>query len=289
MTVLAPSPVNPASRPLTSKRRTRPGALERRVAALAKELWRTELLAIARLVERQALPLGPFLVAKRPDRVVEAGDLDAPAAILHLRQDLRQHHRRVCDGAAERSRMQIALRAAEIDLAVDEAAQPVANRRDAAIEHRRIRDHDDVGAELALVGLDEVVEVRRADFFLAFEDDLHVDRQLAGLLQVRLDGLEVHEHLALVVGRSARVDLAVADGRLKGRRLPQLDRIDRLHVVVAVEKDRRRAFGAKPVAIDDGIARRLDQADVGRGRCGASRRRSTRRSAARRPRAAAGR
>ena len=159
--------------------------------------------------------------------------------------------------------MQIAFRPAEIDLAIHEAAQPVTNRRDAAIEHRRIRDDDDVSRKLALVGLDEVIEVRRTDFFLAFEDDLHVDWQLAGLLQVGLDGLEMHEHLTLVVGRSARVNLAVADGGLKGRRLPQLDRIDRLHVVVAVEKHRRCAFGAKPVAIDDGIARRLDQADVG--------------------------
>ena len=40
---------------------------------------------------------------------------------------------------------------------------------------------------------------------------------------------------------AARVDLAVADRRLERRRLPQLQRIDRLHVVVAVEQDRRRA------------------------------------------------
>ena len=110
--------------------------------------------------------------------------------------------------------------------------------------------------------LDEVVEVGGADFLLALEDDLHVDRQLAGLLQVRLDGLEVHEDLALVVGRAARVDLAVADGRFKRRRLPQLDRIDRLDVVVAVEEDRRRTFGAQPVAVDDGVAGRFDEPDV---------------------------
>ena len=91
---------------------------------------------------------------------------------------------------------------------------------------------------------------------------LHVHRQPAVLLQVRFDRLEVHEDLALVVGGAARVDLAVADRRLERRRLPQLERIDRLHVVVAVEQDRRRALGAEPVAVDDGIARRLDQPDV---------------------------
>ena len=86
---------------------------------------------------------------------------------------------------------------------------------------------------------------------------------LPGLLQVRLDGLEVHEDLALVVGRAARVDLAVADGGLKRRRLPELDGIDRLDVVVAVEEDRRRAFGAEPVAIDDGVAGRFEEPDIG--------------------------
>ena len=91
---------------------------------------------------------------------------------------------------------------------------------------------------------------------------LDVHRQAAVLLQMRLDGLEVHEDLALVVGGAARVDLAVADRRLEGRRLPQLDRIDGLDVVVAVEEDRRRPLRCQPVAVHDRVARRLDQPDV---------------------------
>ena len=158
--------------------------------------------------------------------------------------------------------MQIGPAAAQIDLGVDQAAQAVADRRHAAGEHRGVRDDHDVGAELGLVRADEVVEVDAADLLFAFEDDLHVHRQAAVLLEMRLDRLEVHEHLALVVGRAARVDLAVADRRLERRRLPQLERIDRLHVVVAVEEDRRRAWRAQPVAVDDRIARRVDQADV---------------------------
>ena len=116
--------------------------------------------------------------------------------------------------------------------------------------------------ELALVGADEVVEMGAADFLFAFENDLHVHRQAAVLLHVRLDRLEVHEDLALVVGRAARVDLAVADRRLERRRHPEIQRIDRLHVVVAVEQDRRRVRRAEPVAVDDRIARRVDETDV---------------------------
>ena len=117
-------------------------------------------------------------------------------------------------------------------------------------------------ASSALCARDEVVEVLAADFLFALEDELHVHRQPAVLLEMRLDRLEVHEHLALVVGRAAGVDLAVADRRLERRRLPQVERIDRLHVVVAVEEDRRRARRAQPVAVDDRIARRLDQPHV---------------------------
>ena len=135
---------------------------------------------------------------------------------------LREHERRIGHGAAERSRVQVGVAAAQIDLEIHEAAKAVADRRHAAREHRRVGDDDDVGAQIVLVRADEVVEMLAADFLLALEHELHVHRQAAVLLQVRLDRLEVHEHLALVVGRAARVDLAVADGRLERRRLPQV-------------------------------------------------------------------
>ena len=116
--------------------------------------------------------------------------------------------------------------------------------------------------EILLVPTHEVVEVHAPDFFLAFEDDLHVHRQAAVLLQVRLDRLEVHEHLSLVVRGAARVDFAVADGRLERRRFPQIEGVDRLHVVVAVKKDGRRARRAEPVAVDHGVPRRRNEPDV---------------------------
>ena len=141
----------PGQQSVDFERRPRPHALERRVAALAEQLRRAELLAVLRLVERQLLPLRALRLAQRPHIVVEAGNLDAAAAILHLREDLGEHERRVGDGAAERARVQIALRAAQVDLEVGQPAQAVADRRNAAIEHRRVRDDDDVGGELLLV------------------------------------------------------------------------------------------------------------------------------------------
>src|SRR6202007_2673718 len=55
-------------------------------------------------------------------------------------------------------------------------------------------------------------------------------------------GLDEGHHLALVVAGAARHDDLAAVGRganprRKRRLLPQIERIDRLHVVVAVEQD----------------------------------------------------
>ncbi len=66
--------------------------------------------------------------------------------------------------------------------------------------------------------------------------------------------------LTLVVRRAATDDAPVTHERLERRGLPELDRVDRLHVVVAVDQDRRRARRVEPVGVDDrmaGRARRL--------------------------------
>ena len=58
--------------------------------------------------------------------------------------------------------------------------------------------------------------------------------------------------VALVVRRAAGVDAAVLDHRLERRPLPQVERVDRLDVVVGIDDDRRRALGVQPVRVDDG-------------------------------------
>ncbi len=108
----------------------------------------------------------------------------------------------------------------------------------------------------------ELIEVDAADFLFSLENDLDVHRQAPVLFQVRLDGLQVHEHLTFVVGRPAREYFAVANRRFEWRRFPELERIDGLHVVVAIKQNGRRAGGTEPVAVHNRVARRIDQPDV---------------------------
>lgn len=87
----------------------------------------------------------------------------------------------------------------------------------------------------------------RAAFLLALEQHSDSNRQLA---RDRLPGarrLEKGHQLTLVVLRAARDDnFAVAflirNARLKRRRLPQVQRIGRLHIVVAVEQHVRHVL-----------------------------------------------
>ena len=85
----------------------------------------------------------------------------------------------------------------------------------------------------------------RAALLLALDHHGDVERQLAGDRLEGAAGLDEGHGLAFVVAGAARDDdFAPAverfDARLERRRLPQIERVDRLHVVMAVEQDARR-------------------------------------------------
>ena len=106
---------------------------------------------------------------------------------------------------------------------------------------------------------DERLEVLAADFLFAFDEELHLQRQLAARLDPGFDALDVREHLAFVVGRAAGVDVAVADGRLERRADPFVERLGRLHVVVAVDQGDRFAGHRRRLGVDQRVAGRGDQ------------------------------
>ena len=70
------------------------------------------------------------------------------------------------------------------------------------------------------------------------------------------DAVDVGEDLALVVRGTARVDDAVLDARLEGRRFPEVERIGGLHVVMAVDHDRGTARLVFVARDDDRVAGR---------------------------------
>ena len=91
------------------------------------------------------------------------------------------------------------------------------------------------------LGAQQVADDVPAALLLALEDEAHVERRPALGVERGLVGLEQAEHLALVVRGAAGVQPAVAHGGLERRAGPLLERVGRLHVVVAVDQQRRPA------------------------------------------------
>ena len=150
----------------------------------------------------------------------------------------------------------------DVDLGVHQAAQADRDRRDVALEESRVADDPDVGGEPVAVRDEPALERRGTRLLVALEDELDVDRERPAGGEERLRGAEVHVDLTLVIRRAAGEHPAVDHGRLEGRRLPQIERIDRLDVVVAVDQGGRRVGRAQPVAVHDGMTRRVRHLDV---------------------------
>ena len=68
--------------------------------------------------------------------------------------------------------------------------------------------------------------------------------------------------LAFVVTGAAAVDVAVALRRLERRREPFIERIDGLHIVVAVEQGGWFAGGVQPIGVNQRMALGIDEAGV---------------------------
>ena len=109
------------------------------------------------------------------------------------------------------------------------------------IVERSIGGDDEIGLQPVAVLAHEIGDMRAADFLLALQQEDDVARQFAMHRQMRFDRQDLGEVLALVVADAARIDAAVADRGLEGRADPGVQRVRRLHVIMAVEQHRRRA------------------------------------------------
>jgi len=158
--------------------------------------------------------------------------------------------------------MQVAACCLHDDLVTDHAAQHDADGRRFGVPHSRVAHEREIAGQLVLVGLKEWIEGRRPRFFLALEQDCHVDRQVTGLFDIGARCLDEGHQLTFVVGRPARDnDLAAVspcfDGRLEGILVPQFQRIDGLDVVMAVKEDMGSGFAGLAMANDHRVAFRI--------------------------------
>ena len=223
------------------KRRTRAAAFHRRETALAGQFRNAEKFLQLALGNRVTRGLLPFQFRERRDVVIKAGNRDAAMIIVDLRQQAGERHRRIFHAAAEDAGVQIARRPAQLDFKRDDAAQRVGERGMFQAGHSGVGNDDGIAEQFAAIFFEKVREAFAADLLLAFDDERQIARQRRAGFEMRFDGLEMREVLAFVVSRAARVNRAACDARLKRRRCPQLQRLRRLHVVMAVNHVMRLA------------------------------------------------
>src|SRR5690606_37632568 len=97
-------------------------------------------------------------------------------------------------------------------------------------------DDEEIRTDELSMLLQKLWKVCGTDFFFALDQELDVERERALRLDQGLQRLKVHKHLPLVVACAPSPNVSITDGRLKGRRRPQVDRINRLDVVVTVNQ-----------------------------------------------------
>jgi hypothetical protein len=101
--------------------------------------------------------------------------------------------------------------------------------------------------------LNKIPKADAADFFFALDEDLDVNGKFPVELVEGFQCLEVDMNLALVVGRAATIDVAVADGGLKGGRSPKVQRLGGLDIIVAIKKDGRFAGSFEGFGINERV------------------------------------
>ena len=190
-------------------------------------------------VEGQPRELLALVGGQRLHVVVKAGNRHAAILVAQFAQQLAQRHRRIIHRAAENAGMQIARRAVQRDLEAGNAAQSVGQRRMLRRRHARVGNDDGVAGQLRAVLAQEGRQALLPTSSSPSMTKVRSQGKLGAGFEIGFDRLEVGEVLAFVVARAAREERAVAHARLEGRRLPQLERLGRLHVVMAVNHEVR--------------------------------------------------
>src|SRR5438132_9364897 len=88
---------------------------------------------------------------------------------------------------------------------------------------------------------------------------MQIDRQFAIFFDRLLNPENVRKNLTFVIGRATRKDISVLQNRIERRRIPQIQRIGRLHVVMSVNQNRAPPFPMLVARPNDRVPRGWNQ------------------------------
>src|SRR5262249_10523032 len=134
-------------------------------------------------IETQRGPLFFFGVAHGQHVIIKAGDGDAAILVEESAENLGQNGRGVGEDTAVHAAVEVARRAVELDVEVDQAAKAVGDRGGLAVPHIRVADEDEVVlrcGERVPVFFEIRVQARAAALLFALDQHGDVNRKLSG-------------------------------------------------------------------------------------------------------------
>ena len=198
-------------------------------------------LAVGLFAGAQLAQLLPFPRLNLEHVVVETRNVHPAVRRVQRGAQLGQRLDRIAQHAAVQTGMQIHPGARHLDLAEHEPAQTAGDHHLVLARNARVGKKHEVRLQPVAVLFQERQEARAAGLLLALDEEGDAHGQARILFQQPADRRDVRHQRSLVVRRATPPEAAAALRRLEWRRSPEIKRIGRLHVIMAIDDHVRPA------------------------------------------------
>src|SRR3989454_7864635 len=132
--------------------------------------------------------------------------------------------------------MEILLRLLTAQLNVEETLYSQFELWPALFGHVAVVTDYTISLQLLCVLVNETREVWTSDLLFALDNELEIERNIAGAFEIALSRLDERDNIVLAVRRASRDNLPPTQLRVEGSRDPFLQGLGRLNIIVAVDE-----------------------------------------------------
>src|SRR5947208_10250322 len=137
--------------------------------------------------------------------------------------------------------MEILLRLLTAQLDIEETFHSQLELWPAFFGHVAVVADDTISLQLLRVLVNETRQVWTPDLLFALDNELEIERNIAGTFEVALSRFDERDNIVLAICRASRDNLPPAQLRVERSRDPFLERLHRLDLIVAIDEERLRA------------------------------------------------
>src|SRR5205807_8233124 len=150
--------------------------------------------------------------------------------------------------------VEILLRLLTAQLNVEETLHSQLELWPALFGHVAVVADDTISLQLLRVLINETREVWTPDLLFALDNELEIERNIAGTFEIALSRLDERDNIVLAISRASRDNLPPAQLRVERSRDPFLKRFHRLYIVMAIDEESLRARLRSSLSVHDWIS-----------------------------------